>query len=781
MGLKDFDLKTFLFEKGDRIGVATAALVMVLLLVFGIGKVLSGGTASGTATAVRSLGESADRQIMNAPPPVIDESSYKQFVEGTINFYWVDPEPYALKTTFFTPSSMEDNKRRNPEVLVPTESHTAVLHAPVRGYIVNPVGQLMVLKDKSITTQAGMGGMMGGRGGMMGGRGGMPGAGMGGMSGGMGGRGGMPGAGMGGMGGSGDSDTGGGGSGGGFDPFGGLLALKEKKAMETAYVDLDKLASLTNAKPAETVYPYHFAIVSASFPFKQQLQEFRRALRKRNLNELLDLFNSDQAPWQFKGYEVRRRILGPDGKVLEDWDDKFHERLLAATTQLHILSTGIEPPDPKLLKFSGIINQGLVMPRPRLAREMKYPELKLAGIDKTLAEMEEAFKTNRERILTPREKKLKGQGFDPFNPQPPDLMPDPNNQGEGMGGMMGSGGMAGPGGMGGRGMQGSGSMPGPGGPMGGKGGGMGMGGRGLGSGEGGSGMGNMDPYADLPDPVVPEMCLLQFLDPLVTPGYGYEYQLRVKMANPNYKRTDVAFKALARSETLTSRDWSPSIKVYVPSTTEFFVLSDERLERGQEPAGRDRIPVQVHRWIDAAQMTPTNKAQTPVADWVIAERLLFQRGEYLARRADVKVPVWVTNMDSFHLGYNSDSRKRLVPIDFTTKPHPRSPQTPALIVDFEGGRSSEKIGTRSINEQVPYQLLVLLPDGRLVLRSSDRDMANEARKHRVEDRRDWIKKVETGRAIAPGSQGPGSGSMFDTGGGGSPGGGSPGGRGNPDK
>src|SRR5262249_12338348 len=101
---------------------------------------------------------------------------------------------------------------------------------------------------------------------------------------------------------------------------------------------------------------------------------------------------------------------------------------------------------------------------------------------------------------------------------------------------------------------------------------------------------------------VPEQGLLRFIDVLVGPGYTYQYQVNVRTLNPTSQRKkDVAYAALAKPEKLEAKEWTPTPPVTVPvePDSQFYVV-DEKNERGQAmmpPADKDRLPVQIHRWI----------------------------------------------------------------------------------------------------------------------------------------------------------------------------------------
>src|SRR5207245_8292309 len=95
-------------------------------------------------------------------------------------------------------------------------------------------------------------------------------------------------------------------------------------------MDVDKIANEQNIHFADRLYPVRMAIVSGAFPFKDQLESFRIALRKRNLNELMSILDTPDAPWQFDGLDIDRRVLHLDGREKFPWqryDDKMREAL----------------------------------------------------------------------------------------------------------------------------------------------------------------------------------------------------------------------------------------------------------------------------------------------------------------------------------------------------------------------------------------------------------------------------------------------------------------------
>src|SRR5439155_18858428 len=129
--LKDFDFKQFMIEKGERVGLGVAGAVMALLLVFGFVKLLSGGTASGTKAAIDEKKTRAKSKIDTSTPPPADAEKDAKELMVQVNFESLDPDDFRPPYPLLMPSSVEDTKRRSPQILVPTEVQVDLVLAPV--------------------------------------------------------------------------------------------------------------------------------------------------------------------------------------------------------------------------------------------------------------------------------------------------------------------------------------------------------------------------------------------------------------------------------------------------------------------------------------------------------------------------------------------------------------------------------------------------------------------------------------------------------------------------
>ena len=482
--------------------------------------------------------------------------------------------------------------------------------------------------------------------------------------------------------------------GGGFaGGLGGMLGQSPGQrqpgtVLRTEYVEIDKV---NDQKLAEDIKPCRLVVINGSFPYRKELEEFRSKLRKRSLTELMSLIDSGDATFAFKGFEVERQVYGSDGKVKLPWHNRTKE-MIEALNAIKALAVDFAAEDEKLKDY-GMLNPGLVAPLPMLARDAKYPPTDVNGLNEAIASLNKQIKPDSKRPTSDLAKKLRGKGafnaFDPFSPfnfedekedNPPAKPAMPPKEGE----------------------------------------------------KGASD----DVDADL---VIPDKVLVRLVD-VVEPGNTYEYRIKVKMANPNFKQTkNVAYAALAKPSELVASDWSMVPKIEVPRES-FWYAVDGR-------ADPEKVNLQLHRWVDytmpASDLSASNGLA--VADWNLRERDATHRGEYIGRVVNVDVPVWSIENENYEFAHIKGKAAK-IPIDFTVREQD-SRHPPALLVDFSGGKGSSARGWgKTLKEDVPLELLVLNPDGKLVMRNSVDDEENTERSARDTEVREWRMKVRLGAA-----------------------------------
>jgi hypothetical protein len=693
--LKDFDYKKFLIEKGEQVGLGVAVGVMALTVILGSVIALTAGSPKDNAEKLEE-GTKKIKNSLETAKPTDDYAKVDPALLKPIDARQVKPDEVATLTAYFEAAAADAAKRHPPPILWPTEARVELVRTRVRNLIIQREGDeptIMVLKDVEATKDdkrqadnaRGNMGRWGGGAGMGLGPPGRPG-----------GRG-RP-----------DRGQNAGDLKGAFDPG---TASKEHVLVPV------KLNELGNQKLAVDITPYRMAYVVASFPYREQMEEFRKALGFRSLR---DLFSDREVKIQFLGFNVERQVLRLDatGKpaVVEDWKPLD----LKADYQAAVLSNAvaIAPDDPKL---KPVLVPGLAVPRPQLPKDnqgylvykgdkLVTPEELLPQIRKALSDWNQQDKNTKQRVITAQGGKLQGN-FDLFDPEaerkPEEKKPDEEEKPE----------------------------------------------------EG----------KELKDLQLPEYCVVRFLDPTIEAGNYYKYRIQIKMANPNYvskddrdaerKKALVADEAQTKEKVLTAKkgpDDKPAAngKDFFYEIPEMVAVPNDLYLYAVDPKGytprwnldKETTAVQVHSWVEKvgpSMTTPPNR-KFPVGDWVVAERIKVQRGEMIGHWMPVKVPVWSPERESFVFLPPPGKRSGSVPVDFRVRAEGQG--NPAVMVDFEGGTVSESVPvggkSRSVSDDGPIQQLILTPDGKLVVHNSRRDMDDPERKKRDEDWQKEQKEVQ---------------------------------------
>ncbi|HEV3203231.1 MAG TPA: hypothetical protein VGY77_02555, partial [Gemmataceae bacterium] len=319
MGLKNIDFKQLLLQKGERFALVVCVGIMGLLLViYGLSSVLSAGPQK-NVDEITKLRASADSSWKSSQPTEGLES-LPDDLKG-VEYKKVDADLYACTQLYFQLLEREDKKWRIPLVLAPDEFQVGLLRTALQSYILqkDPNGKIvaMVLKEKAAADKMSeqaqknrreafkkVDGLLGSIQKKLksnprtivpplppgGGEGGMGAAGPGGREGGIG---------LGLPGGPGDR--------------GQSAAIKE---MDLKPVPVDKLEGEILA---EAYTPIRMVEVIGMFPYKAQLEEFRKALR---MNTVEELFHEQASTPEFTGFNIQRRVYTLDGKpVREEWED----------------------------------------------------------------------------------------------------------------------------------------------------------------------------------------------------------------------------------------------------------------------------------------------------------------------------------------------------------------------------------------------------------------------------------------------------------------------------
>jgi hypothetical protein len=739
MSLKEFDAKQFLLEKGERVGLGIAVTLMVLMLILNLfmpDKGFFSGSPKTKETELKKSTETLDNGLRTRQP---GPSDLPEKGEGRLIAFdtsYLQPDSYAPEGKFFEPRIRENPARRPPKIYNVDEAVVAFAHVPIDTYLFDrDFKKIWVLVDKEGKRSQGSGGQGGFN----------PFARLGNMPGG------MPGGGM---------------MGGGMQQQmqqrmmqqnqgrlqGGLQGARQMAAATDTQEYETRLISFDSWNPQELtahqLRPLRMAIIAGSFPYKEQLEEHKNRLRLPSIDAVLNeevATNDDKKAqaFRFLGMDVERKEVDANGKTISDW-----ARLpLAETYQLWLKHTfyPFEPEDPKLeqVRFPGLAMPllrefhaskasapgipGMQQMMGMMQRQMPpgasppggksgvgleeaapegkthYPNVveKLPRIRATLAKLNE---TQPKQIAAP--KRTPATILDAFNP-------DMN----------------------------------------------------LGSDQNAPAPPPPDPKQAGPNAgqeYIPEYVLARAVDVNIEPGKFYRYRMRIRMANPNYKRSDVASPDYKENEVLESKEWKEIEQtVSVPQETFYFVADEKQgatrndmrsipMESAQNELwrtnpGPDQVAMQFQRWVESTQRSRKDTDMVYVGEWAVADRVLVARGEYIGRKVKVDLPIWIYTRNSFILPIENPKdrvRNRVrtgIDVDFGQE----NPENNMILVDFEGGKVSSQ--SPKVDDNCALEVLMLSPDGKLLARNNIKDTKDGDRTARREEAMKRIQDVREGK------------------------------------
>jgi hypothetical protein len=550
---------------------------------------------------------------------------------------------------------------------------------------------------------------------------------------------------------------------------GGVLGYEINTDKQNATVIIPPgAAKNTVGTPAVTLLPQRMVVVQALFPMKEQLQEFAKELRMP-LGELLR--RKEDWPPRFKGLNITRIETDAKGQTTKTklyWydpkDDPRDQNKINVAPHLDNFFRSVLIDEESLKGFDNYRHHNLMTPLPKLANAA-FPPVQLDGVklpemvaqddgegkkpdepktkkafqflggkeDKGVAADQPPPKGEIRTVLWPKlpeNLKLRFEGkFAAFDPLAGPIVDDKK------GGI----------------------------PM-----------QVFQPGQPGVDVRPIDPQMAGKDPINDPNAwanlqiydaLIRFIDTDLEPGKKYKYEFQVRAWNPNFgKRQEVAFQALADVKELVS-PWTTTPSVTVPQ--ELFVYTVDQVEpdpkdpkkivpRGPdfgklEEGGVGRVPFQIHKWMGKAIDKESNEHL--IADWVIAERLLVRRGDYIGRRdVVVQVPTWSKLRNNFEILNNVPPSKpgvfvKVKPasgisLDFSLG------NPPPLLVDFEGGPKNLQ-GRITVKDESAMELLILNPDGKLEMRQALQDAEDPQRIERYETYRHRLNLYQGG-GQAPG-------------------------------
>jgi hypothetical protein len=160
----------------------------------------------------------------------------------------------------------------------------------------------------------------------------------------------------------------------------------------------------------------------------------------------------------------------------------------------------------------------------------------------------------------------------------------------------------------------------------------------------------------------------------------------------------------------------------------------------------------------------------PVGEWSIGERMLVNRGEFIGRTEQVEMPRRLVMEERFGMAVHKKNKK--IPVLFSLN----SGFGDTLLVDFQGGKmthtrpaTGENDKPQTVDDRAPIEVLLMAPNGHLLVRDNQADSADEDRKSRYEAWQKRLKEVKEQKPTGPrptNQPGPAMGNPFGAGGGG---------------
>ncbi len=589
--------------------------------------------------------------------------------------------------------------------------------------------------------------------------------------------------------------------GGMFPGSAGSFTSGNRSETKVVYRSIEDATKL-NLQPAVALYPIRMAVIQMSFPVKAQLEEIKQALRLRNLMEARQESSpatiagrtgtgaagapvsplapttpfgssfpgalapggttgtnlpTDNISPAFAGLIVERLTIPEEGLPANLTKEQYEtywrpldhqERFFSRFTRYDAPFVKEEGYKPYFLRPE----QGVSAPLPVLAEgfALNYPpDTSLGTIYsnyKRLEESKAAKKTDKDML-----DRYKYGSTNPYAAAPPAAGGFMGNFGDdnrpngpfGPGGMSSSGNIRPPlGGM---------FPPGPMNPAG-------------GGGDDTASQSNLNKL-DV------DHLLMRFLDVDLEPGNTYQYRVKVQMKSPNFKnKENVSDINMANIEILESSWYDLPQKLTVPQEAFIYAYSAKKYEESvvkvYEDSGKaepirkvaelqdvkdgKRAVIQVQQWMERLML---GNKEEPIGAWVQAE-MPVAVGEFVGKKVPVELPLWRSAALHFVLP-QGDAKTPIYPFwprDTNKYPLPKVRvldfRTKNVLVDFEGGHSSTRVGTQMLGDDSTAELLILREDGKLEVRSEAVDMVANVlpvpptpRAQRDQAWHDWLDRI----------------------------------------
>lgn len=453
---------------------------------------------------------------------------------------------------------------------------------------------------------------------------------------------------------------------------------------EPRMVSVAELGKQGNVRVARQPFPIRMAVVAGSFPYKQQVEEFRSKLGLDSsaavLDEQRDQDDRTQSAFRFLGLNLQRRTVNAAGKPKTDYKTLD----LAGDYKVWLMNCG-RPFGAEEPGMDKVLFPGLVMPRLRLFRledrEPVYPpvERQLKLLQKSIRALAEK---RAKRSDTPAET------FNPFSPTNPPEKPGTARAVELPEHCL------------------------------------------------------FRVFDTTIEPGIVYQYRLQIR--MANPNWGRK---DVDRALAEQKELLSAWMEVPGTVALSPERIYYVVDEKRINPRDKPARNDPRWEMWQqETIPSQQVVLQFHRWVELASANPKNAdEQDQVGDWVIADRVQVARGDYVGQKVKVDLLMWKFSRDSFVLlreGANPSPRVPAhtgIEVEFGQD---RDEGKETILVDFRGGPQAYQPITAParVFDTSRLEVLMLSPEGKLLARNSADDERSKARMIR---RARWRRQVET--------------------------------------
>ncbi|MFL5331450.1 MAG: hypothetical protein ACJ8C4_21380 [Gemmataceae bacterium] len=673
------DVKKFLLEKGEKVGLIVGGIGLTLLAILGVLQASHAASPGTISQNLKTATVAIDNRLRDTP----DRPNKVTLAPGSQAMRKVGVNEFVTPYPLFEFNQGILDKRVNP-ILLPPEGGQAI-------YVIGGVGVYWIEGDPPmIAVREGVNPARNDMAGMInrlksknkaappgsvfqpppGPAGGAPPGGA------------APGGGpipMGGGGGGGGAPKGpgGGGAGGG---------MPKPKLAETQ-ISLKPLDSedLAKANLAINLKPERMAIVRAVVPYKRQVQKYLNALRLENDAALV---NDKSAPL-YHGFDVERQVLDIDGKtVKEDWQEL---KYLDNYEQLYKITAAFEDEDPQFQDFKPQGAHRLYLRRPKLT----HGSYSIPAMGELIKALDEVKKSAPVADLVGKAKQIAGKGdvFDEGDaPQASSGSPVPNQPA-----LTTQPAAKGPPGK-------AGSSP----------------------------KNNAMPC-----------WILQLVDPDIQPGRYYKYRIRLKAANPNEGRTkEVSSPGLAEVKELVSEWYEIPQAVHSPPEEYLFANDDRRpAEDIYGEAAYDRTTLRFHRWMKSIRTQRDSAAEVPIAEWVIVD-IVAKRGQFVHEERKAKIPLWSMVANNYILLPPNFTGRRIVVRENVTADFTPTKPVLLVDFEGGRGSYRLPNGTPINVTECAGQIMLVTEDGKTIVRNTAADRLIGDKKAREDAWEAWIRDIE---------------------------------------